>query len=549
MGKIRNYLNSNYSVFLCLLILCAVVYGLPVLSQNEDYIIAMQQMDAGLIIHGIQGLFGEPIYNQNNSFGTRFYNWPFQAISFFIILFLKGIGSVFGFYAASIFTPVYDNLILNSAIRIQAFVFYVISVYAFYIFAKLVTKKPCLSFALAIFFSVIPYAGKFSYFVHPDSTGLMFFLLGFYCLIKNIERLGKITLFVVVTCFSLAIMSKQVYLFNVLFAIIVTVIYLNKTGLNNISLAQTLKQNLLVIIFTPLLCMLFFNPYALLEMEIFLAGQDYLRSAHSSSISLSYQQALLKWFNVVVDDSIISINFLCLPFVFYAMGKKLNIWYLKYWCASVLYVIFFLVVLLPLNAKLFFIPHYFYPIIPFALLNIVAFFGTVIFIVKGFGGGKLISCVLFALFWAFYGFELYNNAIVSLNEGLRVAIYKNTTYMAARSYIINSIDFRNSHFMVDPSIIYPVASGAVCNTWTCATYESIRSFTPDYVVLEKDYAWSDHGTVGKYMRDNGFNELFTVAPNYNFSYAVGSYLHTLELIDILTKGQKRIGPEISLFNK
>ncbi|EDN69412.1 membrane protein [Beggiatoa sp. PS] len=152
--------------------------------------------DAGNLAYGIMSLFDYPIYSQHNYYFIG-YGWIFNDINFFLILLLKGIGQLLGFYDQSLFGIVDNQPLFNATIRAVNFAFALASILLFLNLSNLLFDNKKISLVASLFFMFCPWSAVYSYWLKTDATGMFFILLSIWCLIKFIRQEQKLIYFYV----------------------------------------------------------------------------------------------------------------------------------------------------------------------------------------------------------------------------------------------------------------------------------------------------------------------------------------------------------------
>ena len=159
--------------------LFSVVY-LPqaFLMVRDLRLVSALEVDPGSIIQAIEGLFHAPYYNMHNSFHSQFYGWTYFSLNFLLLLPVKAACALLGVegMTAQIVT-----------IRLLLFALGLASVLAFYSVARRLFNHAWFAFFAALLLVWSPITAKVYVFVHPESTGMVFSLLGIVCLLRFSE--------------------------------------------------------------------------------------------------------------------------------------------------------------------------------------------------------------------------------------------------------------------------------------------------------------------------------------------------------------------------
>ena len=86
-----------YTAGLVIIFFTVFLHTIFLLNEDPTLMAIYESGDPGNLTYGIMSLFAHPVYSQHNYFFFG-YGWPFSDISFIVVLLLKVIGQLFGFY-------------------------------------------------------------------------------------------------------------------------------------------------------------------------------------------------------------------------------------------------------------------------------------------------------------------------------------------------------------------------------------------------------------------------------------------------------------------
>lgn len=436
-----------YTIFL--VIIFSLVFGHSIFLLNEDHILmaAYELGDAGNIAHAIMSLFDYPIYNHHNYVILSDYGWVLGDISFVVVLLLKFIGQFMGFYDQPIFGVVDDQVIFNGVIRAVNFAFAMISVVLFFRLSVLLFEDKRVSLVASLFFMFVPWAAVYSYWLHPDASGMVFMMIALLSVVKFVKREQKPSyFFVALASLELATLSKPSYLFISLPILLVFwVSYCEKNHLRYLTFLfsrqffQIWVLSLLMVIFILLVV----HPYLILEFSLAYNIQRFLFDIYQNH---SVTQSFYHWFKVYKNEPLVYFNVLLLYLLIipWLVKDKFSVSFL--FVISVLFCNVFLLIVV-WGMKYTVTARYIYPIVPLLILNIVAF---VIFIWNGLSSKHYLK-IFFVGLGVFYLLTIFmKNSLVVTNSLLARAAYQYSTLYHARHFLLNELNiFSRSQMLVD----------------------------------------------------------------------------------------------------
>jgi len=284
--------KKTYNIFKILIFLIFSILFLPqTFILNEDFnLILAYEVDPGSIIISINTLFNFPYYNMFNGYHTTYYGWTYASLTFLFLLPFKLIFFIFKIESFSY------------VIFLIRFVFYVIGLFSAFILLRLCrkilgTKNLLISFLIVILFIFSPFHNLF-YFLHPETTGILFTFLATNYLIDYENKSQKKFYYYSFICLVLATLSKQQFFISSFFlSTLLLFLFCNK---NKISFLSSIffkeTKNFFIL---ALFVLFLIHPYAFLMPFKFLFSQISLASSFSIAKSnLNFFDALILWINL-----------------------------------------------------------------------------------------------------------------------------------------------------------------------------------------------------------------------------------------------------------
>lgn len=498
--SILDYLLSPYRIILIGIFTLLFLPHVFVVVRDINFVIAYE-VDPGSIIKAIMSLYTND-YNMNMSYHSRYYGWTYYAISYFLLM---------PVYVAKLLKIVTDDYFFFVGLRFIFFVIGLSSVLAYFDLSKRILKNIFLAFISAILFIASPAVFRYFYWLHPESTGILFLFLGVLCLLRFNDSRGEDVRWYTFGLISLvlSVLSKHVFFITalpVLFLFYYSYCYYHNMSIWRFAVS---KQFIKTLLFTGLLSLLIFfiiNPFAFLQPETFITNQKFMFSTQTSGV-VSRVEAIQIWLDRIRSAPIMYISILTAPAaligaVFLGRDHKIGkVFFVVSLIGSILYV-----VLISISARHLIQLGYFAPIYPFFILN---FLIIPLYIVKKWNVSwlKVVTAVLLIYFLFFV---LVSDFSVSIPQGYARLMYKNSTIYQTYTYIQERIP-NGSKIAHDHLVAVPSSDGLEsCQYWIggCGT-DYIEQFQPDYVIFNE--TWKFNGqTVPetqrliKYVTDHKF---------------------------------------------
>src|SRR5215213_3547396 len=206
---VQSFISSPYRIVL--IVLFTILFLPHVFVAVEDIsLLRAYEVDPGSIVASIESLYQRPsFYNMNAPYHSRFYGWTYYWINFILV------APVYILTTLRLLQGYYFFLV---SIRLVLFLLGLASLLAFSEVAKRFLKHDLLAFAAGLLYIASPAVSKFFYFIHSETTGLLFLFLGILCLHKFHEQAARdfrwYTLGLLFL--TLSILSKHIFLFTAL---------------------------------------------------------------------------------------------------------------------------------------------------------------------------------------------------------------------------------------------------------------------------------------------------------------------------------------------
>ena len=507
-NDIRSFFASPYRIGL--MVLFTILFLPHVLVMVEDIsLVGAYEIDPGSIVLSIQSLYQRShFYNMNAAYHSMFYGWTYYWISFILaapVYILIALGVLHGFYFFLI------------AIRLILFLIGLASLLAFFEVARRFLRHDLLAFVAGLLYIASPAVSHFFYFIHPETTGLLFLFLGILCLHKFHEGLAKDLRWYIFGLLSLvlSVLSKQVFIFTalpVLFLFLYVYCYHHNISIFRFMLSRQFCQVLFGSLVLSVFIFFIINPFAFLQPKTFLTNQSYLFSTHLQG-ALSEAEATEAWLDILSKMPIVSISIILSPLsllggVLFSNDQKVGrMLYITNLLGAVFFTFFNVI-----SIRYIIDEGYLAPIYPLFILNML---GMSLFIVRKWDVRLLKFVTLLAL-TTFLSFVLIRDFSVSIPTAQARLRYKDSLAYKSYQYIETKIPdgkkIAYDYFVAIPSDkqIY-----ACKNTQNCGT-DYIEEFRPDYVIFSPNWTFSgmtvpDTARLIKYVNDHHFKLIDTIS--------------------------------------
>jgi hypothetical protein len=478
-----SFRKSDWALYLLVSIFTLAFLPHAFLMLEDLTLITALEVDPGSMLRALHSLFGWPYYNMHNGFHSQFYGWTYFSMNFWLL---------WPFKLVSELLMDGNPVLFHFSVRLLLFFIGLFSLIAFYRLTQRLFKSPLLSFTGGMFliFSTVP--TQFYFFIHPETTGVLFMILSVHCLLNFIEQPDKQRHWYTLglSCLVLASLSKQLFFITALPVLFLfPVFYARHKGIGTLQLTIT-KEFWTYFFFTcglSFLLLLIIHPYAIFQPDHFIDAQLSTINDHSSSaLTYTTKEAFMRWYEAIHSHVPLYNYFalLLIPASIVAFLKVRGTSRTLFLTCGFSVLIITLIVMLV--SKLFAgTVTYLYPIYPFLLLYlmacvhyVVARLPNIYWRVPVLGMMAFFAIVAFIFPWE----GLYNHLTLRLNYRATVT-YQAYQYMA--EYMPEGAKIAHDHIVALPTREKGLVS---CHYWqACSTIEGIRDFDPDFLVFNPEY--------------------------------------------------------------
>jgi hypothetical protein len=467
------------------------------------------EVDPGSIILSILALFNH-FYNMNAGYHSQYYGWTYFSINFFLLLPL---------YIGMRLKLVNDNYYMFVAIRLIFFMIGLTSVLAFFEVAKKTLKQGLLAFASVLLFIASPPVFRFFYFLHPETTGLLFLFLGILCFFRYNEGFAKDYRWYTIGLLTLvlSVLAKHIF---IIMALPVLFLFLysychhqNKPVFRFLITKQFIKIFLQSMILS-IIVFFIINPFAFLQPAIFIKNQIYLFTAQTTG-TLTQAEAINAWISILKTIPIIYISIIVFPLTLLGamiLGRGQNMGRMLYAVniiGGVLFVAFIIT-----TSRYIIYSGYFAPIYAFFVLNIIS---IPLFLIRKWNI-KIIKILIIIPLVYFLFIEGLTDFSISIPTGYSRLMYQESLVYKVYDYIDKNIP-TGSRITYDQYVAIPYYKGITgCFYWAECSTDYIEEFKPDYVLFVDNLTTNDVGGMKmpetarliKYVNDHHFVLIDTI---------------------------------------
>jgi hypothetical protein len=543
-----------YTIFLMVIFSIFFLHTVFILNEDHTLMAAYELGDAGNIAYGIMSLFDYPIYSQHNYFFGQC--WFFNDINFLLILLLKGIGQLLGFYDQSLFGVVDNQPLFNGTIRAVNFVFALASILLFFKLSNLLFNNKKISLVASLFFMFLPWSAVYSYWLKADATGLFFILLATWYLVKFIKQEQKLIYFyiafisLILTTFSK--MYHGFYLFPIFLLFFLSYCDRKKIGYFKGLFSYPLLKLLITLPIIYLIVVLIVHPYSIIDFgggvnsarwmfmpwEVFLGMfksliSGILRAANAAE-SISFTESFNTWFTFYKTEPIIYLNTLLFYLLIIPLFMRHKFSISSLFVTSVIFCNLYLVIVIYGNRSMHYELRYIYPIAPLLILNIVAF---LLFIWKQLNALSLKKRyslkILFAgLAIAFIMPIFAENILVTTNSLLARAAYQQSTLYQTRQFLLDNFSTFSQRKM-----LFDLGTAPVPPKMPWVKPHASVTWVPSKVINQKRYrkylnpnaqivwvSWESQFQSVDFIKTNKINPQFLILGKWRYN----TYRHYIE---------------------
>jgi len=501
-------------VYLLLIAFFSVLYLPQAFIVTEDLgLISGFEVDPGSIINSIEDLFKEPYYNMLSGYHSKYYGWSYYSINFFILAPIKLVMYI---------NYIEDKSIIYLVIRLILFLIGLFTVIAFYLLAKKLYGNRIMAASASSLYMVSPVGVGASpfFFIHPETTGLLFIFLALLCLQTFIKTPGNLKIYYAgIACLAISALSKQVYFFMSL-PIFLSFLHFHcidnrESYLRTIFTRPFLKM-MLVSILIGLGALFVIHPYAVFDFETFIAYQRELSNTfRADDDPLSLLGSFNKWLVVVSHYPLMAIFLWSIPpscvacaYMYKRTGIRGQFLYVINGLAIV-----FMLALIAFGNRYNFGDHYLQPLYPFFILGAVALLNYLVC------ESRKISQI-----WSYLskGLAAFAILFILIRSGMELAPVLNDRMQYKETVAYKTFHYINQHLTPDDKIVYDhfvsmpdALASQGCSYWHGCGTDYIDTYRPNYVIFNPLYKLNgkDHPQterLKKYIADHDLRLFKTI---------------------------------------
>ncbi len=502
----REYFSSPYRILLICIFTVLFFPHVFVVVKGFNLAIAYE-VDPGSIISSIISLYSSR-YNMNMGFHSSYYGWTYYAISFFLL------APIYVAQKLKLITDDYYTFLVG--LRFIFFMIGLSSILVYFEVAKRVFKQTFLAFVATLLLIASHSVSTYFYYLHPESTGLLFLFLGIFCLLRFNDGAGGDHRWYTygLLCLVLSALSKQTFFITALPVLFLFYyLYCHHHGISIFKFAIS-KQFGKILLWTSFFSIFIFfliNPFAFLQPKLFLANQTLVVSYQMFLTNLSFMEGVRQWIETIKLIPVIFLSLVLSPFtlagaIILGRDQKIGrVFYIVNIIASILFVIIFTI-----SSRYIISAMYFAPIYPFFILN---FLSIPLFMMRKWNVPALKFLIAIPLAY-FLFFALLTDFSHSIPTNYTRLMYKDSLIYQVYSYIEEKVP-AGSKIAHDHFIAIPSDKGLTgCHYWQGCGTEYIEEFDPDYVIFNEDFTFNgEHQptvNLRNYVRDYDFVLIDTI---------------------------------------
>ena len=366
-GDVKKFLSSPWVI--TLIVIFSILYLPHAFVVIEDIsFVEAYEVDPGSIIDSIISMY-EDFYNMNAGYHSKYYGWTYYWISFIVLAPI--------YYIENVVSPG-DFTAFLLGVRLLFFLIGLFSVLAFYQVVYRLFKSKWLALAGGLIYISSAITARYFYFLHPESTGLLFLFLGILCLLNFRDSKAQEPRWYLIglVCLVLSTLSKHPFLLpavGVLFLFLITEIHYKQIPFFEFTFSWRFIKILLFTLGFSLLIFFIINPHAFLELKLFIRNQLGLTTNQVNKTSLTFAEGLGKWIRIIktLPVFVISINLAPLTIIIdlvFVKDKLGKLYYIVNVLTGILFIFVFSIL-----SRFIIDSMYFAPIYPILVINCLAF--------------------------------------------------------------------------------------------------------------------------------------------------------------------------------
>jgi hypothetical protein len=481
-AKLNIFRNSSGSLKTALILLFTILY-LPhafVLVEDLGLIVAYET-DPGSHIAAIEEILRT--YNMHSGYHSKYYGWTFFSINFIILVPIKVFCLLFG---------IESKFYLYNTVRLILFSIGLISLLAFYEILKKLFSGEILPFIGGLFYILCDVGYHFFYFIHPETTGLLFIFFALLCLLEFIDNSDEPRIYFYGLVFLvLASLSKQIFFFISLpiLALFFHFYCVNEKSkyISFISSKKFLKI-LGYTIITAFGVLFVIHPYSVFQLRKFLVYQMELTSFFSGDHTVLVGELLERWKVALLSVPIIKLSLFLLPIGFivgvvgYFKSTNPRSRYLLY--IVNLFGLISLTCLIIFGNRLFILSSYVQPLYPFFIINLLCMVEFVRNLdLKRF---KVLKFFVTIFFIYFVTITLSSSIYRNVPKIFDRLYYKDSVAYKTYEYIKNNIAPEDK-LVYDHFVAVPESMKNACHYWHGCGTDYIDEYAPNYIMFNENF--------------------------------------------------------------
>jgi len=385
--------------------------------------------------------------------------------------------------------------------------------------AKRILKHAFLSFIAAVLYIASPTVFLYFYFIHPETTGLLFSFLGILCLLKFNEEKAKNYRWYTLGLLSLVLSTLSKHAFFVTALPVLFLFFYLYCHHHNISVfkfvfskqfAKTLGASTLF----SLLVFFIINPFAFLQPGDFITNQIFMFSTQTQG-SIFQSEAMMQWLKIIKSIPVMYLSIILLPFsvlgaIFLGRDQKEG---RTFYIVNIISVLFYIVIF-SVSAQYIIRANYFAPVYPFLVLNLLS---IVLYMVRRWDANIIKLLIMVPLAY-FIFFVLISDFSDTIPKGYTRLMYKETVIYKVYDFIEKEIP-KGSKIAHDQFVALPPTVEG-CHYWQGCGTDYIEEFQPDYIIFNADITFNgetlpEAQRLKKYISDHNFILINTIGEGDN----------------------------------
>jgi hypothetical protein len=494
---IRNTLAQRGALLLTLLFTLLFLPQAFILIESLGLINAFE-VDPGSHIQAMLDVLAH--YNMHAGYHSKYYGWTYFFIQYVLLAPLYQFSLIFGLE---------EETAIYFAIRLVLFAIGLASTLAFYALVQRLFGRQILSLLAGMIYVLAPVTAKFFYFIHPETTGILFIFLGLHALLdfRDSPRDGIIYT-AGVFALVLASLSKQIYFLLALPVMVLFFLHFaasNDRGILKTLLSTRMARTLGLTGLGALAVFFIIHPAAFIQFPMFLEYQSTLGGFVHGENASSLREALKLWMELLCKNpgTLILIGLL-LPAMAagcrqYRRTRRIEMLWLAMNAATALAIC---ALILTMN-RLFIMTSYLQPVYPLLIINLVALLHWAQQTSRRGGWVLHLAGIYFAVVLT-CGFALTTVRLLQQRSDYKASVaWMTHNYLQAN--LTSGERIVHDQFVAIPEAI----KGQACHYWQGCGTDMIEEFAPDVVIFNTEFLvggklYAETERLKRYVREHGF---------------------------------------------